>query len=134
MGKKSGLVMSLVANRLAVSPKAQAARSRLIPQQSRGARRRWLKVRFIIPKCGLKFRAPVSPPPSGEVKFADRGAGAPTCSRLRISGNHKAGDGFLPVKKPTTSRRSTTGITMRLVWKGAIQCLQARGFALIELR
>src|ERR1039458_6335520 len=61
--------MSLVANRLAVSPKAQVASSRLIPQQSRGARRRWLKVRFIIPKCGLKFRAPVSPPPSGEVKF-----------------------------------------------------------------
>src|ERR1039458_3962462 len=76
MGKKSGLVMSLVANRLAVSPKAQVASTRLIPQQSRGARRRWLKVRFIIPKCGLKFRAPVSPPPSGEVKFADRGAGA----------------------------------------------------------
>src|ERR1035438_4473117 len=69
MGKKSGLVMSLVANRLAVSPKAQVARSRLIPQQNQRARRSCPKVRLIISKCGSKFRAAVSSRCAGKVKF-----------------------------------------------------------------
>ena len=84
MGKKSGLVMSAAANRPPVSPpKAQVARSRPTQQPSCRARSGCPKVRFIIPKCSLEFRTPVSSPRSGEVKFASgsrwrQGMRAPT--------------------------------------------------------
>src|ERR1035441_6525270 len=93
MGKKSGLVMSLVANRLAVSPKAQVARSRLIPQQNQRARRSCPKVCLIIPKCGLKFRAPVSSRCAGEVKFVSG-----QCRHERMSTPNNDGPRTVPVR------------------------------------